>query len=66
MIKNTNISVGINKKLIQYFKDPYVIHTFLPNDRFVIKDIEEFQHTQVPYEGVISSDNLRHWVKKIN
>jgi len=66
MIKNIDVSMGINKKLIPKFKSPYVIHKILPNDRFIVKDIEGFQQTQVPYEGVISSDNMRHWVRRIN
>jgi len=43
-----------------------MIHKILLNDRFIVKDIEGFQQTQVPYEGVISSDNMRHWVRRIN
>jgi len=52
MIKNTYVSVGINKKLIPKFKGPYIIEKVLPNDRFIVKDIDGFQHTQVPYEEV--------------
>lgn len=66
MIKNIDVSVGTNKKLIPMFKGPYVIHKILPNDRFVVKDIEGFQHTQVPHEGVVISGNMRHWVRRIN
>jgi len=63
MIKNTDVSVGVNKKLISKFKGPYITDKLLPNDRLTVEDIEGFQHTQVPYEGVISSDNMRHWVR---
>ncbi|CAI6370521.1 unnamed protein product [Macrosiphum euphorbiae] len=65
VIKNTDVSVGVNKKLIPKFKGPYIIDKVLLNDRFIVKDVEGFQHTQVPYEGVISSDNMRHWVRSL-
>lgn len=63
MIKNTDVSVGVNKKIIPKFKGPYIIHKILPNDRFVIKDIEGFQNSQIPYEGVSSVENMRHWLR---
>lgn len=65
MIKNTDVSVGVNKILIHKFKGPYVIYKVLPNDRFTVKYIEGFQHTQIPYEGVMSSDNMRHWIRTV-
>jgi len=65
MIKNTDVRGGLNKKLIPKFKGPYVIYKVLPNDRFIVKDIEGFQHTQIPYEGVMSSDNMRHWIRTV-
>lgn len=65
MIKNTDVSGGVNKKLIPKFKGPYIIYKVLPNDRFIVKDIEGFQHTQMPYEGVMSSDNMRHWIRTV-
>jgi len=53
MIKNTDVSVGVNKKLILKFKGLCVIFKVKPNDRFIVKDLEGFQHTQMPYEWVI-------------
>lgn len=63
MIKNVDVSVGSNKRIIPKFRGPYVKCEILPNDKFVVKDIEGFQHTQIPYEGVIISDNIKHWMR---
>lgn len=34
----------------------------LPNDRYVIKDIENCQITQLPYDGIIEARHMRKWV----
>ena len=41
---------------------PYVIHKRLPNDRYVVRDIEGFQQTQISYDRVLESDKLRRWI----
>ncbi|XP_050072580.1 ELKS/Rab6-interacting/CAST family member 1-like [Anopheles maculipalpis] len=46
------------------FKGPYVIHKCLPNDRYVIRDIDGAQQTQIPYDGVLESDKLRKWMSQ--
>ena len=53
VIRNVDNSVNTNKKLIAKFRGPYVIHKRLPNDRYVVRDIEGFQQTQIPYDGVL-------------
>lgn len=63
VIKNVDTSVGVNKKLIQRFRGPYVIHKKLPNDRYVIQDIEGCQITQLPYDGVLEAAKLKLWQK---
>lgn len=63
VIKNVDTSVGGNKKLIQRFRGPYVIHKCLPNDRYVVRDIEGCQITQLPYDGVLEANKLKLWVK---
>lgn len=63
VIKNTDTTIGKNKKLIPKFKGPYVVHKVLPNDRYVIRDIEDCPITQLPYDGVIEACNIRKWVK---
>lgn len=64
MIKNIDNSVGVNKKLLPKFKGPYRIFKVLPNDRYVIKDIENGQITQIPYDGVVEACHIRLWKSK--
>ena len=63
MIKNVDTTVGINKKLIPQYKGPYVVYKVLDRDRYVIRDIDGFQVTQLPYDGVVSPDRMRLYVK---
>lgn len=66
VIRNIDTTIGTNKKLIPKFKGPYVVHKTLSNDRYIVKDIENCQLKQIPYEGVIESARMRHWVKPNN
>lgn len=50
-MKNVDVTVGVNKKIIPKFRGPSIIHKILPNDGFIVKDIESFQNTQILYEG---------------
>lgn len=61
VIRNVDTTIGTNKKFIPKFKGPYRIHRKLPNDRYVVKDIEGFQVTQLPYDGVIEASRMRSW-----
>lgn len=61
VIKNVDTTVGTNKKLLPKFKGPYAIHKVLPNDRYVIRDIENCQITQIPYNGVVEACNIKMW-----
>lgn len=49
-------------KLSQKFKGPYQIKKILPNDRFVVSDIEGFQISSMPFNSVCSPQNMRKWV----
>lgn len=62
MIKNIDVSAGVNKKLIPKFKGPYVIRKVLDADRYVISDPDGHQLTQLPYEGVCSPENMKKWI----
>lgn len=62
MIKNIDVSAGINKKLIPKFRGPYEVEKILGNDRYLITDVENFQVTQRPFESVSSPVNMRLWL----
>ncbi|XP_076659907.1 uncharacterized protein LOC143363195 [Halictus rubicundus] len=61
MIRNFDNSSGVSPKLIPRFKGPYKVDRVLKNDRYVIKDVEGFQLTQIPYFGTWEESNMRAW-----
>lgn len=61
VMRNVDTSVGSNKKLIPKFRGPYSVHKVLPHDRYVLRDIENGQLTQLPYDGVVEAARLRLW-----
>lgn len=63
MVKNIDNALGINKKHIPKFKGPYEIKKVLPNNRYVIKGIEGFQITQLPFNSVFKSKYMKPWMK---
>jgi len=63
MVKNIDTTPGVNKKHIPKFKGPYEIKVVLPNDRYVVKDIEGFQVTQLPFNSVFESKYIQPWIK---
>lgn len=63
VIQNRDTTIGTNKKLIPKYRGPYRIHRVLPNDRYVIRDVETCQLTQLPYNGVLEAARLKPWIK---
>jgi len=63
MIKNVDVTVGQNKKLIPKFRGPYVVKKILDQDRYIVSDIEGFQLTQRPYEGIVGPDRMKRWIR---
>jgi len=61
MVKNFDSTTGVSRKLIPK-KGPYVISKVLRNYRFLLKDVEGFQVSRNPYQGVWSINNIKHWV----
>lgn len=61
VIRHVDTSVGHNKKFLPRFRGPYIIHKVLPHDRYVIRDVEGCQITQMPYNGIVEAKNLRLW-----
>lgn len=65
VIKSVDTTPGVNKKLAPKYKGPYKVSKVLPNDRYVISDIETYQVTQIPYNGIIEASNIKHWAKAV-
>lgn len=63
VIRHLDTTIGTNKKLLPKYRGLYIVHKVLPNDRYVIRDIENCQITQIPYNGIIESARMKHWVK---
>lgn len=61
-IHNVDTTPG-NKKFIPKFKGPYRVAKVLPNDRYVIADVDGMQISQIPYDGVIEARNIRLWIR---
>lgn len=61
VVRNVDTTIGTNKKFIAKYKGPYVIKKVLPNDRYVVTDIENCPVTQMPYEGILEASRLRKW-----
>lgn len=64
MLKNVDVTSGVNKKLLPKFRGPYVVKRILDNDRYVVCDPEGNQLTQLPFEGVCSPENMKRWVRE--
>lgn len=62
VIRNVDTTIGTNKKLIPKNRGPYVVHRVLPNDRYVIRDVDNCQITQIPYNGVLEAARLKPWI----
>lgn len=62
LIKNIDVTPGVNKKLLAKFRGPYVVNKILGNDRYLISDVENFQVSQRPYEGVCGAENMKLWL----
>lgn len=62
MIVNTDVTPGVNKKLLPKYKGPYKVDKILGNDRYLISDIEGFQLTRIPFTGIYESSRMRRWL----
>lgn len=65
VIRNVDVTAGTNKKLIPTYRGPYVVHKVLPNDRYVIRDVENCQLTQRPYDNCIEAARIRPWTQRV-
>lgn len=62
VIRNVDVTIGTNKKFVPKYKGPYVVHKVLPNDRYVVRDVENCQITQRPYNGIVEAARIKRWV----
>lgn len=56
------LKTNFENKLSKKFRGPYVIKKKLPNDRYLITDIDDFQVTHLPFSSVCSPNNMRRWI----
>lgn len=61
VIRHVDTTVGTNKKFDEKYRGPYLVHKVLPHDRYVIRDINNCQITQLPYDGVVEANKIRLW-----
>ncbi|CAK9829630.1 hypothetical protein ANTRET_LOCUS6933 [Anthophora retusa] len=61
MLRNF-VNLSDSAKLVPQFKGPYEVAKVLRNDRYVIKDIDGFQVTQMPFKGTWAVWNMRPWL----
>lgn len=62
MVKNYISNPGACKKIAPKFKGPYRVCKILPNDRYILRDVEGFQLSQIPYEGIWEVANMKPWL----
>ena len=59
LIKNVGSTPGINRKFEPKFKGSYEVIKVLENDRYVVKDIDSYQITQLPYVRTVAVDQTK-------
>lgn len=62
VIQNHVVTPGVNKTLLPKFKGPYEIEAVLPHDRYVLKNVEGHQVTQIPYHGISNASHMKLWL----
>lgn len=63
VVKNVDTTPGVNKKLIPKYRGPYMVIESLSNDRYLIRDIDGFQITNKPFEGVFDVTRMKPYLK---
>lgn len=63
MVSNYDCTPGVNKKLLPKYRGPYRVSVVLPNDRYILTDVENWQVTQRPYKGTHAPAQMRPWVQ---
>ena len=63
VIRNVDNTIGQNKKFVPKYRGPYIVHRVLPSDRYVVRDVDNCQITQIPYNGVLEAARMKPWVR---
>lgn len=63
VIKNIDTTIGVSKKFIPKYKGPYKIERVLPNDRYVVTDIDGYQVTNKPFNSVYEANKIKLYYK---
>lgn len=66
VVKHVDTTVGVNKKLINKYRGPYVVRKRIGHDRYLISDVENCQLTQMPYENIVDSSRMKLWLANRN
>ena len=64
MIKNVDVTPGVNKKLLPKYRGPYVVKRVLDNNQYTVCNPKSEQLTKLPFEGVCAPENMKHWVRE--
>lgn len=62
MVSNYDCTPGVNKKLLPKYRGPYRVAQVLPNDRYIVTDVDNWQVTQRTYSGTHAPAQMRLWV----
>lgn len=62
VVRNIVTTPGINKKFLPKYRGPYQVVEVLNNDRYRIKDVPGIQISRLPYDGIFSPANMKHYV----
>lgn len=61
LVENCPTATGESRKLEPKYRWPYVVAQVLGRDRYLIRDLDDIQRNQRPFESVFSSDNMKRW-----
>jgi len=64
LIRDLRSTAGESAKLKPKYKGPYMIEKCLGNNRSVVTDIPGFNITSRPLNTILSSDRIKHRIKK--
>jgi len=64
LIRDTRPTIGKSTKLKPKYKGLYMVERCLGNNRYVVTDIPGFNLISRPLNTILSSDKIKHWIKR--